>query len=177
MEIVHIEKTSAGYILTITKRCSKCWTNSPTCFRTCFRNLSNIQVAATSTSLDMTTVFHARQYVTFIEIKSNSRGKKLHKMSQGSNFLGGSFGNGGNLKAPILIPQCLEEKDSLSIFKDYFSVKTPIHFHINGTRVFKLVKRNRLSFSSFEIKKCLVRQIPGQKPTLVIVTNQMSDHA
>ena len=39
----------------------------------------------------MTIVFHARVYGRFIEIQSNLRRKKLHRMNQGSNFLGGTF--------------------------------------------------------------------------------------
>ena len=42
-------------------------------------------------SPDMTTVFHARNYRKFIEIKSSIRRKKLHRTNQGSSFLGGSF--------------------------------------------------------------------------------------
>ena len=54
-----------------------------------------------STSPDMTTVFDAKPYGSLIEIKSNCGRKKLRRMNQGSNFLGGSFGNGGNVEAPI----------------------------------------------------------------------------
>ena len=49
----------------------------------------------------MTTVFHARPYDRFIEIQSSLRNKKLHITNQGSNFLGGSFINRDNIKAPI----------------------------------------------------------------------------
>ena len=40
-----------------------------------------------STRLDMTTVFHARPYGGFIEIKSHLRKKTLYKINQDSNFL------------------------------------------------------------------------------------------
>ena len=49
----------------------------------------------------MTTVFHARADGIFIKIKSNLRRKKLHKMNQGANFLGGSFSNRDNIRATI----------------------------------------------------------------------------
>ena len=49
----------------------------------------------------MTTVFHTWPYGRFIEIQSNLRRKKLHRPNQGSNFLGGSFSNRDNARAPI----------------------------------------------------------------------------
>ena len=49
----------------------------------------------------MTAVFHTWPYGRFIEIQSNLRRKKLHRMNQGSNFLGGSFSNRDNVRAPI----------------------------------------------------------------------------
>ena len=59
------------------------------------------QVATRSTSPDMTTVFRTWSYGRFIEIQSNLRRKKLHRKNQGSNFLGGSFSNRDNVRAPI----------------------------------------------------------------------------
>ena len=50
-----------------------------------------------STRPDMTTIFHARPYDGFIEIKSNLRRKKFS--NQGSNFLGGGLSNSGNVRA------------------------------------------------------------------------------
>ena len=47
----------------------------------------------------MTIVFHAMVYGRFIERQSNLRRKKLHRMNQGSNFLGGAFN-----KVPYLKP-------------------------------------------------------------------------
>ena len=49
----------------------------------------------------MTTVFHAWLYGRFIEIHRNLKRKKLHRTNQGSNFLGGSFSNKGNVRDPI----------------------------------------------------------------------------
>ena len=46
-------------------------------------------------------VFHVWVYGRFIEIQSNLRRKKCHRTYQGSNFLGGSFSNGNNVRASI----------------------------------------------------------------------------
>ena len=40
-------------------------------------------------------------YGRFIEIQINLRRKELHRTNQGSNFLGGTFSNGDNVRAPI----------------------------------------------------------------------------
>ena len=47
------------------------------------------------------TVFQERLYGRFIEIQSNLRRKKLCKMNQRSNFLGGNFSNGDNVRASL----------------------------------------------------------------------------
>ena len=52
-------------------------------------------------SPDMTTIPHAWSYGRFIKIQSNLRGKKLHRTNQTSNFLGGSFSDKDNVRAPI----------------------------------------------------------------------------
>ena len=49
----------------------------------------------------MTTDSHAWPYDRFIEIQSNLNRNKFHRANQGSNFLGGSFSNGDDLRAPI----------------------------------------------------------------------------
>ena len=49
----------------------------------------------------MTTVFPAWAYGRFTEIQSNLRRKKLHRTKQGLIFLGGSFSNRDNVRAPI----------------------------------------------------------------------------
>ena len=49
----------------------------------------------------MTVVFHEWAYGRFIEIQSNLRRKKLHRMNQGYNFLGDSFSNRDNVQALI----------------------------------------------------------------------------
>ena len=83
-----------------------------------FQLLQQFQVATKSTSPDMTTIFHAWLYGRFIEIQSNLWRTKLHRMSQGSNFLGDSFSNRDNIRAPI---QFSRERVNLNIVKDYFS--------------------------------------------------------
>ena len=72
--------------------------------------IPHIQVTASSICPDLTTVFHARLYGRFIDIKTNFRRKKLHRMYQGSNFLEMQFN--------------LEKKGSPSILKDDFSSRT-----------------------------------------------------
>ena len=49
----------------------------------------------------MTAVFHARLYGGFIEIQSNLRVKELYRTNQGPYFIGGSFSNTDNVRAPI----------------------------------------------------------------------------
>ena len=53
-------------------------------------------------------------------MQSNLRRKKLHRANQGSNFLGGSFSNRDNVRAPI---QCRRESQPI-ILKDVFSSRT-----------------------------------------------------
>ena len=48
----------------------------------------------------MTKVFHARSYGGFIEIQSNLRRKKLHRINQGPMFLETVLAT-DNVKAPI----------------------------------------------------------------------------
>ena len=67
----------------------------------------------------MTTVLHAWLYGRFTEIQSNLR-KKLHRTNQGSNFLGGIFNNGSNVRAPIQF----RRESQPSILKDDFSLRT-----------------------------------------------------
>ena len=93
----------------------------------------------------MTIVFHSWSYGRFIEIQSNFRRKKLHRTNQGSNFLGGSFSNRDNVRAPI---QFRRESQPQHL-KRWFLLKSRCtHFHINSTSVIRLVKQNQLSFSS-----------------------------
>ena len=47
------------------------------------------------------TDYDAWSYGRVIEIKNNFSRKKLHRTNEGSNFLGGSFSNRDNVRAPI----------------------------------------------------------------------------
>ena len=49
----------------------------------------------------MATVFPAWSYGRFIEIPSNLMRKKLRRTNHSMNFLGGSFSNRDNVRAPI----------------------------------------------------------------------------
>ena len=66
-----------------------------------FQLIWQFQVATRSTSPDMTRVIHAWLYSRFIEIQSKLRRKKNQTPNQGSNFLGASFSNRDNIRAPI----------------------------------------------------------------------------
>ena len=44
---------------------------------------------------------HGRMVDLFIEIQENLSRKKLYRTNQGFNFLGDSFGNRGNVRAPV----------------------------------------------------------------------------
>ena len=119
------------------KRGSKSRTNSPTYLF--LKLIQQFQVATRSTSPDMTALLHTWPYGRFIEIKSNLRRKKLHRTNQGSNFLGGSFSNRDNVRAPIQF----RRKSQPQHLKRWFFLKNrPMHFHINSTSVFRPVKRN-----------------------------------
>ena len=143
--------------------------------------MQQFQVATRSTSPDMATVFYAWPYSRFIKIHGNLKRKKLHRMNQGSNFLGGSFSNRDNVRAPI---QLGRENQPQHLKRWLFLENRPIHFHINNTSINRPVKRNQLSFSSIKINKplpapvsqCLVDLIQAQKPILVLATDQMPDH-
>ena len=96
-----------------------------------------------SNSSDNTTVFHARPYDRFIEIQSHLRRKKLHRMNQGSNFLGGSFSNRDNVRTPIKFGR---ESQPQHLKRLFFLNKRSIHFHINSASVIRPVKQNKFSF-------------------------------
>ena len=67
-----------------------------------------------------TALFHAWLYGSFIKIQSNLRRKKLHRMNQGSNFLGGSFSNRDNVRTPIQF----RREGQPQLLKDDFSSRT-----------------------------------------------------
>ena len=79
----------------------------------------------------MTGVLHTWPYDRFIEIQSNLRRKKLHRMNQGSNFLGGSFSNRDNVRAPMQFrresqPQHLKDAFSLRADPSIFTSTAPV---------------------------------------------------
>ena len=131
----------------------------------------------------MTSVFHTWSYGRFIEIQSNLRSKKLHRTSQGSDFLGGSFSNRDNIRAPI---QFRRDGQLQHLKRWFFLENIPIHFHINTPVLLDRSNETSLVFSSIEINKprptsCpspryLLDQIQVQKPILVAATDQMPDH-
>ena len=68
----------------------------------------------------MIILFHTWWHGRFVEIQSNLKRKKLHRINQRSNFLGGSLSKRGNVRAPI---QFRRESQSY-ILKDDFSSRT-----------------------------------------------------
>ena len=73
---------------------------------------------------------HQPRYGTrFIEIQSNLRRKKLYRMNQEFNFLGGTFGNTENIKVPI---QFKRESQPQHLKRQFFLKHRSIHFHINS---------------------------------------------
>ena len=103
----------------------------------------------------MTTVFHAWPYGRFIEIQSNLRRKKLHRTNQGSNFLGGSFSNRDNIRAPIQFG----EESQPSILNIVFP-QEQIHPSSNQQhQCYQTSPKNGLSFSNIENNKALPAQI------------------
>ena len=128
----------------------------------------------------MTTVFHTSPYGRFMEIQSNLRRKKLHNKNQGSNSLGGRFGNRDNVIAPL---QFRREIQAQHLKRWFFLKHRPIHFHINSNSVIRPVKQNQLGFSSIQVNKplpfpsaqCPIDQIQVQKPILVVATDKMPD--
>ena len=72
--------------------------------------------------------------------------------------------NRDNKRAPI---QFRRESQPPYLKKSFFLKNRPIHYQINSTNAFRLVKRNWLSFSSIEINKPL--------PALVLSVSHRSD--
>ena len=105
----------------------------------------------------MTTVFHASPYSRFVKIQSNLRRKKLHRRNKGTNFLGCSFSNRDNVRAPIPFSN-LEDKVNPSILKDDFSSWTDRSILSSIEQVLSgLPKLNinfaRVNIDSFDIKQ------------------------
>ena len=77
-------------------------------------------------------------------------------MNQGCNFLGGTFSNGDNVRAPI---QFRRESQPQHLKRWFFPKSRPIHFHINSTSVIRPVKKSQLGFSGNEINKPLLAPV------------------
>ena len=129
----------------------------------------------------MTTVFHAWSYGRFIEKQSNFRRKKLHRMNQDSNFLGGSFRNRDNLRAPI--QSKYEEKVNSSILKDDFSSRAdPSIFTSIVTGILDWSSKTCWGFWALKSTNYLLAQTTVscrsevQKPILVVAIDQMPYH-
>ena len=59
-------------------------------------------ISTGSTSPGLAIIFNAQQFGRVIKIiKSNFMGKKLHRMNQGSNFLGHRFSSRDNVRTPM----------------------------------------------------------------------------
>ena len=72
-------------------------------------------------------------YGRFLEIHSNLRRKKLHRTNQGSNFLGGSFSNRDNVRAPI---QFRRESQIRKIIVNDQEIADPNEILKNEIRIF-----------------------------------------
>ena len=95
--------------------------------------------------LEAPAIFHGRPYSKLIEIKSNLRRKKPHRVDQGSSYLGGSFNNRDQ-----------EPQSNLEETRDFFVFKNKhTHFTTNGNRVITMVKEHKLNYSSIEIKEAI----------------------
>ena len=98
----------------------------------------------------MTTIFRARRYGRFTEIKSNLRRKKLHRTNQGSNFVEANFKNRDNVRPPI---QFRRDRQFMHLKRRYLQKNRPIYLHTNNTSVIRPVRQNKLTFSLFESSK------------------------
>ena len=99
-------------------------------------------------------------------------------MSQDSNFLGGSFSNSKNVRAPI---QSRAERGFQNLKRLFSSRTNPPTF---TSKVIRPVKPNKLSFSSINQQatscprsRCVVGHIKVQKPTLDVAKNEMPNHS
>ena len=71
--------------------------------------------------------------------------EKLHRMSQVSNFCGGSFSNRDSGRAPI---QYRKEKQSKRLKRLFFFKNKLAHFHISSTRVIRLTIYSNWAYAS-----------------------------
>ena len=114
----------------------------------------------------MTTVLHARPHTRFTVIKNNLRRKELHGKDYGSNFIGGSFRNRENVRAPIHFRREIQPQH---LKRWFFSLKNrPIHFHINNTSVIRLVKKKQVEFFQQWNQITLIAQNGTANMTLIM---------
>ena len=85
-----------------------------------------------------------------LEIQSNLRRKKLHRMSQGSNLLGGSFSNSNNVRAQ---PNLEERVNPNTLKEDFFSRTDQFIFTSILSVFLDQSKETSPVFSSIEINK------------------------
>ena len=103
----------------------------------------------------MTTVFYAWLYSRFIEIQSKLRRKKNQTPNQGSNFLGASFSNRDNIRAPIQ-----SRKESQPSILNIIFPQEQIHPSSNQQhQCYQTSQKNELSFSNLENNKALPAQV------------------
>ena len=118
----------------------------------------------------MTTVSHARPYINLQRYRETSGERNFIEQTRAPIFLKTILA----IEIMLEPRYNLEKKDAPSILKDHF-FQGHTHFHFNSTSVVRLVRRNQLSFTSFEInKERRVGQIQVQKLAVVVTTNQMS---
>ena len=115
----------------------------------------------------MTTVFHTWAYGRFIEIQSNLRRKKLHRMNHSSNFHRGSFSNRDNVRATATI-RFGRESQPQHLKRLFFLKNRLIYFNINSTSVIRPVKWSQLNFSSIEINKPLPAPVHSVQKTILL---------
>ena len=120
----------------------------------------------------MTTAFHAWPYCRFMDIQRTLRRKKFRRTNQGSYFLGDSFSNRDNVRAPI---QFRKESRLQHLKRLLFLKNRPIHSHVNSTRVIRPIKQNQLTFASIKINKLLPAQFHSVQllPLICLITFRM----
>ena len=122
--------------------------NSPTYLL--LQLILDIQIAARSTNSYKQTVFQARLYNIFREIKTNLGRKKLHRRNESSNFLAASFSKRDNVK------------DLIQLIIQFFIRNWSIYFHMNSNKVIWPSNENKLTCSSFEMNSVNQMQVQNQ---------------
>ena len=117
-------------------------------------SVAYIQVARTSTILDMTTVLHAKLHGKFVEIRNSFERKKFHGTNPRSKLFWDNYANGDNVRSRI---QFKRENYFQHLKIWYFVENRLIHFYINITRIIRPIKQSKMSFSKFLPQiRCLI---------------------